>query len=123
MAKRVAVVGASRNRRKYGNRAVRAFLQQGYEVFPVNPHEHEIEGLRTYPTVADVPGTLDLVTMYVPPEVGVELIEGIAAKGPVELWINPGAESDLLIERARGHGLDPILACSISAIGESPSRF
>ena len=46
MPQTVAVIGASTNRAKYGNRAVRAFRQRGYTVWPVNPHETTIEGLR-----------------------------------------------------------------------------
>jgi predicted CoA-binding protein len=123
MTRRVAVVGASTDRRKFGNKAVRAFLRQGYEVVPVNPHEAEVEGLQAYASVTDVPGPLDLITVYVPPEIGLQLVDGFAAKGAAELWLNPGSESDALVERARARGLEPILACSILGIGESPSRF
>jgi predicted CoA-binding protein len=113
----VAVVGASSDRGKFGNRAVRAFLRQGYDVKPVNPNEDVIEGLPAYPTITDVPGDVDIVSMYVPPAIGIGLLEAIAAKGPRELWINPGAESPTLEARARELGLSPIYACSIVALG------
>ena len=113
----VAVVGASSDRRKFGNRAVRAFLRQGYDVKPVNPTEHTIEGLTVYPTIADVPGPVDIVSMYVPAAVGIGLLEAIAAKQPGEVWINPGAESSALEARARALGLSPVYACSIVALG------
>ena len=120
MPKVVAVVGASSNRSKFGNRAVRAFRQQGYTVVPINPHEREIEGLKTYASVLDVPGTVDMVSLYVPPEIGVQVIEEIARKGIAEVWLNPGAESDALIARARALQIQPIVACSMVAIGENP---
>ena len=113
----VAVVGASSDRHKFGNRAVRAFLRQGYDVKPVNPNEQTIEGLTVYPTITDVPGPVDVVSLYVPPAIGIELLEAIAAKQPGELWINPGAESPALEARARALGLSPIYACSIVALG------
>jgi predicted CoA-binding protein len=113
----IAVVGASSDRRKFGNRAVRAFLRQGYDVKPVNPNEDLIEGLPTYRTIADVPGPVDIVSMYVPAAVGIDLLDAIAAKRPGELWINPGAESSALEARARELGLSPIYACSIVALG------
>ena len=116
----VAVVGASSDRRKFGNRAVRAFVRQGYTVIPINPHEPEVEGLKTYPTVLDVPGPIDMVSFYVPPEIGVGVIEQVAAKQIPEIWVNPGAESDELIARAKSLQLKPILACSIVGIGENP---
>jgi uncharacterized protein len=113
----VAVVGASSDRRKFGNRAVRAFLRQGYDVKPVHPSEETIEGLPVYRTIADVPGPVDIVSLYVPAAVGIALLDAIAAKQPGEVWINPGAESDALEARARALGLSPIYACSIVALG------
>jgi predicted CoA-binding protein len=120
MSKRVAVIGASNDRRKFGNRAVRAFLRLGYEVHPVNPHETEVEGLKTRASVRDVPGPLDMVTVYVPPHVGIALLDDIASVAPAELWLNPGSDDEALVEKARRLGLEPILACSITAAGESP---
>jgi predicted CoA-binding protein len=120
MTKVVAVIGASRDRRKFGNRAVRAFREQGYTVVPINPHEAEVEGLKAYGSVLDVPGPIDMATMYVPPEVGERIIEDIARKGIPEVWLNPGAESDELIARARALHILPTVACSIIAIGGDP---
>jgi predicted CoA-binding protein len=123
MAKVVAVIGASNDRSKFGNRAVRAFRQQGYTVVPINPHETEVEGLKAYPSVLDVPGSIDMASFYVPPDVGEQIIEDVATKGIAEVWLNPGAESDALIARARALNIQPIVACSIVAIGENPYRL
>ena len=120
MAEVVAVIGASSDRRKFGNRAVRAFQEQGYTVVPINPHEAEVEGLKAYASVLDVPGPVDMASLYVPPEIGERLIEEIARKGIAEVWVNPGAESDALIARARALEIQPIVACSIVAIGQNP---
>src|SRR5215210_1860477 len=120
MAKSVAIIGASSNRRKFGNRAVRAFSRQGYTVFPINPNEPEVEGLKTYSSVLDVPGTIDIATFYVPPDVGEKVMVEVAKKGITEVWLNPGSESDALVELARSLKIQPIEACSIVAIGENP---
>jgi predicted CoA-binding protein len=116
----VAVIGASNNRQKFGNRAVRAFREQGYTVIPINPHEVEVEGLKAYGSVLDVPGPIDMVSFYVPPEVGETVISEVARKQIPEVWLNPGAESDQLIARARALAIKPIVACSIVAIGRNP---
>jgi predicted CoA-binding protein len=116
----VAVIGASNNRRKFGNRAVRAYLDQGYTVVPINPHEREVEGLQAYASVLDVPGPIDMASFYVPPEVGETIIGDVARKQIAEVWLNPGAESDELIARARALSIKPIVACSIVAIGRNP---
>lgn len=121
--KTVAVIGASSDRRKFGNKALRAFRDQGYRVLAINPNEAEVEGLRTYASILDVPDPIDMATFYVPPEIGERVIAEVARKGVGEVWFNPGSESDALVARARALGLQPILACSIVAIGENPSRF
>jgi predicted CoA-binding protein len=120
MSKVVAVIGASSNRQKFGNRAVRAFQQQGYTVIPINPHETSVEGLKAYASVLDVPGPVDMASFYVPPDVGEQVIEDVAKKGITEVWLNPGAESDALVARARALNIQPIVACSVVAIGQNP---
>jgi len=123
MGKTVAVIGASSNRGKFGNKALRAFERQGYTVIPINPNEPEVEGHKTYPSVLDVPGTIDVATIYVPARFGLKALEDLAKKGVGEVWLNPGADDDVVVDRARELGLKTIQACSIIAIGESPGRF
>lgn len=120
MSKVVAVIGASSDRRKFGNRAVRAFRHQGYTVIPINPHEGQVEGLKTFASVLDVPGPIDMASVYVPPEIGERLMDEIARKKIPEVWLNPGADGDAVIARARALQIQPIVACSIMAIGENP---
>jgi predicted CoA-binding protein len=121
--KSVAVIGASNNRSKYGNKAVRAFQQQGYTVYPVNPHESTIEGLRAYPSIREVPERPDIVSVYVPPSVLLKLLPEIAAKGCDELWLNPGTESEEVLAEAARLNLNVIQACSILAVGLSPEAM
>ena len=115
----IAVIGASSDREKYGNRAVRAYQAQGWTVYPVNPREATVEGLRAYPTVADLPGPVDRASLSVPPSVGLGLLDEIAARGAKELWVNPGAGSPELLARAEQLGLNPVEACSIIAASET----
>lgn len=120
----IAILGASKNRSKYGNKAVRAFRNQGWDVYPVNPNEAEVEGIRAYPNLAAVPlSKLDRVSFYVPPEVGLKLVEDVARKTVGEVWFNPGSESPELLARAEELGLNAVVACSIVDIGEVPARY
>jgi len=123
MPKTVAVVGASGDRRKFGNRALRAFQAEGYRVIPINPNETEVEGIRTYASVLDVPDAIDMATVYVQPEVGARLLAEFARKQIPEIWINPGAESVDLLAEAKRLNLNVITACSIVAIGRNPNAF
>lgn len=119
----VAILGASRDRRKFGNKAVRAYRQQGYTVYPVNPKETEIEGIRAFKSIGDVPGRLEMVSVYLPSPVLLKMLPEIAAKGCDELWLNPGTESDEVLAEARRLGLNVIQACSILGAGLSPDRL
>lgn len=123
MGKSIAIIGASADRSKYGNKAVRAFKQGGWTVYPVNPGTREVEDLLCYASIADVPEGIDRVSMYVPPSVGRAMLPAIAAKAPKEFFLNPGSESPELIQEAASLGLEPILACSIVNIGLRPSMF
>ena len=119
----VAVIGASRDREKFGNKAVRAYHAHGHRVFPVNLREKEIEGLPAYRSVLDVPEKLDVVLVYVPPATTLRLLPDLVKMAPKQLFLNPGSEDDAVIARADALGLEPILACSIIAIGDNPSRY
>ena len=121
--KTVVIIGASKDRSKYGNKAVRAFLQQGYEVFPVNPKEATIEGLPAFQSIGVVPVRPDRVSVYLPPPVLLKVLPEIAAKGCDELWLNPGTESDAVLAEAERLGLNVIQACSIVGVGVSPSQL
>jgi uncharacterized protein len=121
--KTVAVIGASSNRSKYGNKALRAFERQGFRVIPINPNETEVEGHATYPSVLAYPEPIDMATVYVPGWIGVRVMDEIARKGIPELWLNPGADTPEVVARARALGLNPTIACSIIAIGDSPERY
>lgn len=119
----VAVIGASNDRSKYGNKAVRAFARQGFEVFPVNPREQEVEGFRAYAKVSDIPAKLNRISVYVPPGVLFKLLPEIASKGCDELWLNPGTESEAVLAEAERLGLNVVQACSILAVGMSPAAL
>jgi predicted CoA-binding protein len=121
--KTVAIIGASSNRQKFGNKALRAFAHQGFTVIPINPHETEIEGYRTFASVLDVPGPIDMATVYVQADAGVRVMEEVAQKGIADVWLNPGADDPTVVERARALGLEPTVGCSIIGIGESPGGY
>jgi predicted CoA-binding protein len=120
----IAILGASADRAKFGNKAVRAYLVEGYDVYPINPKGGQIEGLPVYRRLADLPVRhLNRISIYLPPDTLLDVLPEIADIGCDELWLNPGSESDAVVARAHELGLAPILACSIAALGVAPDRF
>src|SRR6476660_1252070 len=111
--KTIAVVGASNDRRKYGNKCVRAYLKAGWRVFPVNinPRETEVEGLATVTSVRDIPEPLDRISVYLPPPVTLEILPEFAEKGAGEVWMNPGAADREVMEEAKRQGIPVVSGC------------
>lgn len=118
--KSIAIIGASANPEKFGNKAVRAYAQQGWTVYPVNPKETAIEGHTAYKSLRDIPGVPDEASVYLAPQLVPAVLQEIAHKGIKRVWLNPGTESDVAIERAEELGLEAVVGCSIVAVGVDP---
>jgi uncharacterized protein len=121
--KTIAVLGASTDRNKFGNKCVRAYLHAGWTVYPVNPREQMIEGQRVLADLAAVPQPLERISVYLPPAVGRNLLEAMAATGAREVFFNPGSASAELLSQAVAKGVPAIEDCSIVDIGLSPAQF
>lgn len=122
-ARRVAILGASADRHKFGNISVRAHRDHGWTVFPVNPRGGEIEGLHVYVRLADVPQPLDRISVYLPPDRLRPLLPEIAAAGARDVFFNPGADAPAVLAEAKVLGINVVAACSIVAIGASPADY
>lgn len=124
MSRSVAVVGASGDPAKYGNKAVRAYRDAGWTVYPVNPKLAQVEGLASFPDLDAIAApALDRVSFYVPPAVGLALLDQVARKQVGELWLNPGADSPEVVQRATDLGLMVIQACAILGVGRDPADY
>jgi predicted CoA-binding protein len=123
MSRTVAILGASNDRSKFGNKAYRAFIDQGWKVYPVNPKETEIEGDTCYPNLAALPERVERITVYTPPPVTLSLLPEIAEANPDEVYFNPGSESAQVYEKSKELGISAIFACSILNIGAHPGLY
>lgn len=114
-----AVVGASKDRAKYGNKVLRCYQQRGLEVIAVNPRESEIEGARCVPSLADLDEPVHGVSIITPPSITESVVEQAEAAGIRHLWMQPGAESEAAVERARAAGMNVIWggACVLVVLG------
>ena len=124
MTKSVAVVGASSDRRKFGNKAVRAYLEAGYEVYPVHPSEMVVEDQTVYHSIAEIPvEELTCVAVYLPPKAGLDALDTFTAKPIGTVYLNPGADAPEVVEKAKSLGLNVVTECAILAVGSRPSMF
>lgn len=105
---RFAVVGASANREKYGNKVLRVYQQNQLDVVPVNPAGGEIEGLAAYADLPSIPGTIDGVSIITPPKVTEQVVAQALALGIKSIWMQPGAESAEAVELAEAAGANVI---------------
>ncbi|MBI5851722.1 MAG: CoA-binding protein [Planctomycetes bacterium] len=103
--RRIAVAGASRDREKYGNRVLVDLLAHGYDAIPVHPREAVIEGRPCVASVAELPADVEALSIVTPPKVTEQVVEAAAGRGISRLWMQPGAESEVAVRRARELGL------------------
>ncbi len=116
--KRFAVVGASRDRAKYGNKVLRAYLQNNREVVPINPNSHEVEGLRSFPDLKSLPDSVDAISIVTPPAVTKHAVQQAIELGIKNIWMQPGAESDESVAYAERTGANVIAGgpCALVAL-------
>ena len=107
-AEAFAVVGASVDRSKYGNKVLRCYQQHGREVYPINARADEVEGLKAYPSLASLPVKVKAISVITPPGITEQVVRDAAAAGVTHIWMQPGAESDAAIRDAEALGLSVI---------------
>lgn len=113
------VVGASTNRKKYGNKVLRCYLQNGKKAIPVNPNEAEIEGIPCAATISDLPSDVESISMITPPAVTVKLVPLAIAKGIKNIWMQTGAEHPDAIALCQAQGINIIAdgSCLLVVLG------
>jgi predicted CoA-binding protein len=114
-----AVVGASRDRAKYGNKVLRVYMQNQRPVYPVNPNAETVEGLTCYPDLASLPEKVHGISIVTPPHVTEQIVEQAAKLGIQNVWTQPGAESDRAVARAKQFGMNVIagVPCALVVMG------
>lgn len=116
-----AVVGASKDRAKYGNKVLRCYLQHGLKAYPINPGSAEIEGQRAYPDLGALPEPVTRISVITPPEVTEGIVTEAAGAGVGFIWMQPGAESRKAVEDAQDAGIAVVSGgpCLLVVLGYS----
>ena len=110
---RVVVMGASNKPERYSYKAVMFLKEKGHEVFPVHPLLKEIEGMKVYPSIKDVKGPVDTVSLYISKDISSKLADEIIQKAPRRIIFNPGAENPEFEAKAAAQGIETLEACTL----------
>ncbi len=105
----IAVAGVSRGGQKFGNRVFRNLKARGYQVYAINPHAAQVEGVDCYPDLRALPARVDGVVSVVPPEETEKLIRDAHAAGVPRIWMQPGAESTAAVAQARSLAMSVVV--------------
>ncbi len=111
--KNVALIGAANKPDRYAYQAMKLLLEKGHRVHLVHPRLAEIEGLRVYQTIREIPEEIHTVTLYVGAPRSTSIAEEILKRCPQRIIFNPGAENDSLEEKARNVGIETVRGCTL----------
>jgi len=119
-----AVVGASRDPRKYGYQVYKDLKNAGYEVYPVNPNAKEILGDKCYPSLENLPIKPDVVDVVVPPKVTEHTVVTCKRLGIMKVWMQPGSESEMAVKLCEENSIDVVycVCVMIERAKHSPSN-
>lgn len=110
---RVAILGASNNPSRYAYMAFTMLKQYGHEPLPVSPKLEELEGVKVYPRLSEIPGEVDTLTMYVGPELSNKLKDEILQRKPKRVIFNPGSENPALEQDLERAGIHIVHGCTL----------
>jgi predicted CoA-binding protein len=114
-----AVVGASTNPAKFGNKVLRCYIQNNKPVIPVNPNEAVIEGINCVKEVSELPAAVASISVITPPQITTAVVKAAINHGIKNIWLQPGAESAEAIELCHQHGINLIAdgSCILVELG------
>ena len=106
--KKIAVVGVSRKRNKFGNIIYRELKKKGYRVYPVNPNTNNIEQDICYPDLFSLPEKIDAVIINVPPSQTEKVVREVKGAGINKVWLQQGSQSDKAVNYCEQNGIECI---------------
>lgn len=114
-----AVAGASKDQNKFGNKVLRCYLQHKMKVYPINPREKMLEGVPCVAKIADLPAEVESLSIVTPPPITEQIVEQAITKGIKNIWMQPGAESELAIRNCKMHNINVIAngPCILRTLG------
>ncbi len=106
--KKFAVVGSFRNESKYAYKILKTLIKKGFEAYPVNPRVSDVEGIKCYKRISDIPFNIDVVNVVTPPSITEAIVRECQEKNIRRVWLQPGAESEAAIKFCHYNNIDVI---------------
>lgn len=119
--KKIAVVGVSRKKTKFGNAIYKELKQKGYNVLPINPHINTFEGDTCYPNILSLPQKVDAVVINVPPAQTEKVVREVKQAGINKVWLQQGSQSEAAIKYCEENGIDCVSNECILMFTHSPA--
>lgn len=107
-AQPIAMVGVSRNPKKFGFTAFRELKEKGMNIIPVNPHAEEIHGVKVIPDIKSLPGEIRSLLVMTPKSSTAGVIREAKEKGIQNIWIQQMSESKDALKELEGSGINYI---------------
>jgi hypothetical protein len=111
-----AVVGVTPDEEKYGYKIFHKLKDHGYNVYGINPKYEEVDGIKLYKSLSELPEKVDVVNFVVNPKVGMGVVEECAKLGIQHIWLQPGTISDELLGLAEEKEIEAVQACVLVAL-------
>lgn len=108
-ARTIAIVGLSPKESRPSNMVGRYLLNAGYTIFPVNPGQSEIFGLKCYPDLGSIPGQIDIVDIFRRSDEVMPVVREAVRIGAGAVWMQLGIVNQEAAEYARQHGLIAVM--------------
>ena len=106
---KIAMVGLSANPFRPSHFAAIYLLSEGYDVTPVNPREKEVLARKSYASIRDVPGPLEVVDIFREPAAVPAIVDDAIAAGAKVIWMQLGVVNEEAAEKARQAGLEVVM--------------
>ena len=90
----IALIGASNDKNKYGNKILLDLISKGHNVVPINPKENSIAGMKSYNSISELSEKPSIINFVVPPNIGFQLTKDLVESDHDNFWYQPGAESE-----------------------------
>ena len=111
--KKFALIGLSRDPKKFSRAVFKELTAKGFEIYPVNPNMDDVEGVKCFQQITEVPGDVKSVLFMTPKQSTAGAVEAALNHGFTHIWIQQGAETKEAVEKVKASGASLVYGACI----------